>query len=372
MPALHQPPRQVRLYCRGELLQEQLLWPGQPMTVGRQPRDHTLVLPCPELPWRAELLSPLDDGWIVRAQTPWSVMFDGEHDSPVLDDDRWVPCILGLQLKWQSYLITISQAPEQSIVTQVVVPSAQRPLRLQAPSPTICAVMVGLAFVQISSAAKIKDQPLPWSIESLSWDNPHVVEHSGRQGQQLPSIQEALKPEQPSMLERALKTATPNPEQASSIKSQSAQEPPQQLPSPTLQITASPRQVGSTPALKRWRIKPKPIPGPCAAWHCDPLLERTLGARINAKTRASAHTLRQGDPTLQGRLNVVLTMRRDADLWRVLASSSTQEERLGPALGPCIRAQLAKLSVPSQRDDAPLRSPQEISLVFVFANDATP
>lgn len=349
------------------------------MTVGRQPRDHTLVLPCPELPWRSELLSPLDEGWIVRAQTPWSIMLDDEHDSPTLDDDRWLPCILGLQLKWQSYLITISQAPEQSIVTQVVVPSAQRPLRLQAPSPSICAVMVVLAFVQISSAAKIKDQPLPWNIESLSWDNPHVIEHGEHLGQHIPQMKEALHADQPSVLERALKTAKPNPEQDPSLKSQALQELPQQLPSPTLQITVSSKQAGSTPALKRWRPQPTPVSRPCAAWDCDPWLERNLGERVNAKTRASAHMLRQcyerslkGDPTLQGRLNVVLTMRRSASRWRVLASSSTQEERLGPELGPCIRAQLAKLSVPSQRDDASLRSTQEIPLVFVFYNDAAP
>lgn len=372
MPALHQTPRQVRLYFRGELLQSQLLWPGQPVTVGRQPRDHTFVLPCPELPWRVELISPLDDGWIVRAQTSWRITLDDSPDSSPLMEDRWVPCLDGLQLRWQSYLITVCAAPEQAVMTQVIVPSAQRPLRLQAPSPMICAVMVGLAFVQISSAAKLKEQPLPWNIESLSWDNPHVMERSGRQGQHLPPIKEALELSSPSALERALDTAKLTPAQAHPLKTQSAQEQAQQLPPPALQITVNMGSLSSTPALKRWRPKPPPSPH-CITRGCHPSLERGLGARVMGKVRTRAHVMRQcyerslkRDPTSAGRLKVALTMHRQANSWRVVNTSFTQDERLEQDIGPCVSAKLSGLSVPLHPDDVVVSGEQTLDLVFVF------
>lgn len=369
MPALHQTPRQVRLYLRGELLQSQLLWPGQPVTVGRQPRDHTFVLPCPELPWRVELISPLDDGWIVRAPTSWRITLDDSPGCAPLTEDRWVPCLDGLQLKWQSYLITISQAPEQAVMTQVIVPSAQRPLRLKAPSPMICAFMVGLAFVQISSAAKLKDQPLPWSIDSLSWDNPHVMEHAGRQGQRLPPIKEALEPRSTS----ALDTAKLNPDQLPTLKTQSAQERSQPLPSPALQITLNMPSL-SSPTLKHWR--PKPLPSQyCITRGCDPMLERGLSARVMAKVRSRAHGMRQcyerslkRDPASAGRLKVALTMHRQGRSWRVVNTSFTQDERLEQELGPCVSAKLASLSVPLHPDDVELSADQALDLVFVFVS----
>ena len=157
---------------RGELLKEQLLWPGQALTLGRQPRDNTFTLPCPDAPWRVQVLSPHEDGWRAHPTSDVRVRrLTAEAALPLVEGSLVSPEDV-IEVAWQELRITLG--PQRVSALPPEVPAASRPLRLRPPSLTLCGVMVALAMIQIGSVATLRGHASPWTSLGMTWRNTHL------------------------------------------------------------------------------------------------------------------------------------------------------------------------------------------------------